>query len=395
MFPIGDLSGRVIGFGGRILGDEIPKYLNSSDTPLFSKGKTLYALDRAREAATRAKALILVEGYFDAVALHQAGLRHVAATLGTALTPEHVQMIRRFVNQVVLLFDPDNAGVNASLRALDLFTNSGLDVRVVSLPKGHDPDTFVRQEGVEAFAALQAAAPTLLNFAVDHCVQAAEGGTIQAKVKGVDAILRTLQKGENRLEQEECLRAVAERLGVNQSLLVERYGDLAKEARALASKDPRRTPAPAAVQTMGSVEERDLTYFLVQGRLTPEVVAELQPEWFATPACRRLVELAKAGLAQQGQVELRRLLDEALTDPLCASVVTELSLAERHFDDPIEHLHGCVQTLKRKQRESMLRDLVVQLRAAERDGRAADAERINAQVNELRLSKAGAAVAPQ
>jgi hypothetical protein len=143
------------------------------------------------------------------------------------------------------------------------------------------------------------------------------------------------------------------------------------------------------------VEERDLVYFLIQGRLTAEVVRELQPEWFAVPACRRLVELAKDGMERHGQVELRALLDEAMADPVCAPVATELSLAERHFDDPAEHLLGCVQTLRRKQRESMLRELVVQLRAAERDGRDADAERLNAQVNELRLSKAGAAGAPQ
>ncbi len=395
MFPICDLSGHVIGFGGRVMDDTPPKYLNSSETPLFSKGKTLFALDRAREAATRAKSLILVEGYFDAVALHQAGIRQVAATLGTALTPDHVQMIRRFVGQVILLFDPDNAGVNAALRALDLFANSGLDVRVISLPKGHDPDTFVRQEGVEAFAALQASAPSLLTFAVDHCVRAAEGGGMQAKVRGVDAILRTLQKAANRVEQEECLRAVAERLGVNQVLLVERYRELAAEGRPGPVQKPARQPALSSVQTVGSVEERDLAYFLVQGRITADVMRELQPEWFASEACRRLVEMAKGGVARRGHFELRVWLDEAVADPICAPVVTELSLTERHFDDPLEHLQGCVQTLKRKHRESMLRDLVVQLRAAERDGRQDEAERLNTLVNELRLSKAGAAVAPQ
>lgn len=395
MFPICDLSGHVIGFGGRSMGDIPPKYLNSSETSVFSKSKTLFALDRAREAATRAKSLILVEGYFDVVALHQAGIRHAAATLGTALTPDHVQIIRRFVSQVMLLFDPDNAGVNAALRALDLFANSGLEVRVMSLPKGHDPDTFVRQEGVEAFAAVQSAAPSLLTFAVDHCMQAAEGGTMQAKVRGVDAILRTLQKAANRVEREECFRVVAERLGVSQSLLIERYRELATEGRSGYVKDAVRQPVASPVQALGSVEERDLAYFLVQGRVVPAVMRELQPEWFGSAACRRLVELAKGILEQQGQVDLRTLLNEAMSDPMCAPVVTELSLTEQHFDDPAEHLQGCVQTLKRKRRDAMMRDLVVQLRAAERDGRHDEAERLNALVNELRVSKAGAVVAPQ
>ena len=390
MFPIHDLSGRVIGFGGRVMDDGAPKYLNSSDTPLFSKGRTLFALDRAREAATRAKSLILVEGYFDAVALHQAGIRHVAATLGTALTPEHVQMIRRFVGQVVLLFDPDPAGVNAALRALDLFANSGIEVRVVSLPKGHDPDTYVRQEGTEAFAALQAAALSLMAFSVDHCVQLAEGGSLQARVQSVDAVLKTIRKATNRVEQEAYLRDIAERLGVSQGLLVERYRELAPASRSNARSGAARQQSDEASRPLGTPEERDLVYLMIQGRLTTETLKDLQPDWWITPALRRLVELAKQGQEREGHLELRAWLDEALADGLCASIASEFSLAERHFDDVEEHIRGCLDTLKRKQRESVFRDLVVRLRAAERDGREAEAERLNAQVNEWCLNKAGA-----
>ena len=141
MFTITDLRKRVVGFGGRVLGEGTPKYLNSPDTALFRKGQTLFALDVAREAVTRTKTVIVVEGYFDAIALHQAGLIHTVATLGTALTLEHIQVLRRFASNVILLFDPDAAGVRAALRSLDLFVNSGLGVKVVSLPVGEDPDT--------------------------------------------------------------------------------------------------------------------------------------------------------------------------------------------------------------------------------------------------------------
>ena len=115
MFTITDLHKRVVGFGGRVLGEGMPKYLNSPDTPLFKKGRTLFAFDHAREAIARTKTVIVVEGYFDAIALHQAGITHTVATLGTALTPEHIQVLRRFATNVVLLFDPDAAGVRAAL----------------------------------------------------------------------------------------------------------------------------------------------------------------------------------------------------------------------------------------------------------------------------------------
>src|SRR6476659_3230615 len=186
MFTITDLRKRVVGFGGRVLGDGTPKYLNSPDTPLFKKGQTLFALDVAREAIARTKTVIVVEGYFDAIALHQAGLTHTVATLGTALTLEHIQVLRRFASKVILLFRSEEAGVRAALRTLDLFVNSGLSVKVVSLPLGEDPDTYVRQHGAEGFAALHHAAPSLLDFAVEHSLKTAEGSTIEGRIRSVD-----------------------------------------------------------------------------------------------------------------------------------------------------------------------------------------------------------------
>ncbi|HZH48417.1 MAG TPA: DNA primase, partial [Nitrospira sp.] len=160
IFTITDLRKRIVGFGGRVLGEGTPKYLNSPDTALFKKGQTLFALDVAREAVARTKTVIVVEGYFDAIALHQAGLTHTVATLGTALTSEHIQVLRRFASKVVLLFDPDAAGVRAALRGLDLFVNSGLGVKVVTLPVGEDPDTYVRKEGPDAFDRLEERSPS-------------------------------------------------------------------------------------------------------------------------------------------------------------------------------------------------------------------------------------------
>src|SRR6185295_16202354 len=167
MFPIYDLQKRVIGFGGRILDDGEPKYLNSPETPLFNKSRTLYGLDVARDGITQSDQAVIVEGYFDAIALHQAGLSNVAATLGTALTSEHIELIRRFTHNVILIFDPDAAGVRAALRTMDLFLDSGMSVHVVSLPAGDDPDTFVRREGLDALMAAIGKAPSLLEFTVE------------------------------------------------------------------------------------------------------------------------------------------------------------------------------------------------------------------------------------
>lgn len=392
MFPIHDLRRRVIAFGGRVMGDGVPKYLNSPDTPVFQKGRCLYGLDRAREAASRTEMLVIVEGYFDAISLHQAGISNVIATLGTALTPDHVQAIRRFVRRVVLLFDPDPAGVRAALRTLELFMGSGIAVRVVSLPGGEDPDAFVRTHGAESFLTLQERAPSLLDFAVEHCLQGAASGTVEDRIRSVDEILCILQKAEHRIEKEECMRRVAERLGINQRRLIERYPELM-------DKEPRQKTATAAslppsTRFKGSAEERDLVHLLLHNRLGAAHVKALRAESFSVPACRRIVEIGLRHLDHDGRVLIRETLDEALADPECATVATELSVLERHYDNVEEHVLGCLDTLERKRCELALGELVARLREAERGGHAEEIRRLNAQVNELRLKKAGLPAAP-
>lgn len=404
MFPICDLRKKVIAFGGRILGEGMPKYLNSPETPLFSKGRALYLLERARETAGKTTdTLIIVEGYFDAIALHQAGITNVVATLGTALTPDHIRTIRRYVTKVVLLFDPDPAGVRAALRTLDLFVDSGIGVRVVSLPAGDDPDTFIRAQGPEAFLQAQERAPSLLDFAVEHSLAQAASGLIEDRIRSVDEVLRILQKTGHRIEKEECLRRVAERLGISQQRLIERYPELvAKEERLggrRASRGGGRQDAAAARPTSdsrfkGSAEERDLVHLLLLGQLTAAQVRVLDAEAFSVPACRRIVEIALRHLDRDGRVLIRPMLDEAVADPDCGSVTTELSMTERHDEDVPEQIRGCLETLERKRREQALAELIVQLRAAEQTGRTDDARRLNAQVNDLRMKKAGVPPAP-
>jgi DNA primase len=387
MFTITDLRKRIVGFGGRVLGDGTPKYLNSPDTPLFKKGQTLFALDVAREAIARTKTVIVVEGYFDAIALHQAGLTHTVATLGTALTPEHVHVLRRFASKVVLLFDPDPAGVRAALRGLDLFVNSGLGVKVVTLPSGEDPDTYVRKEGIEAFARLEQQAPSLLDFALEESLKTAESSTIEGRIQSVDEVLRILQKSEHPIEREERIRVVAERFGINQQRLIDRYPALREKVRP-GSPISSKGPQPAPVQK-SAPEERDLVYLLLHGQLTPADVRRLQPAAFSSPACHRIVEKALATLDQDGRVGLRRLLDTIVDDPDCGSLATELSMQEVHFDDPRAHIQGCLNTIDRKRAEAVMRDLIAALKAAEREGRVEDARALNARVNELRMQKAG------
>lgn len=391
MFTITDLRKRVVGFGGRVLGDRTPKYLNSPDTLLFKKGQTLFAFDQAREAIVRARTVIVVEGYFDAIALHQAGLAHTVATLGTSLTAEHIQTLRRFADQVVLLFDPDAAGVRAALRGLDLFVNSGLSVKVVTLPVGEDPDTFVRKEGAEAFARLKAAAPSLLDYALNHTVKQADDGSLESRIRGVDEVLRILQKSEHPIERQERIKVVAERLGISEARLIERYPTLLDRPKRDADV-PRAQPAqgvPLNALFKGFPEERDLLLLLLRGKLLPADVRRLRPESFALEPCRKLVEIALTHVDRDGRISLRSVLDESVDDPDCGALATELSMREDHFDDVQTHITDCLDRLDRKRSEQVLRELIVRLKTAEREGRMDEARLLNMQINDVRMRKAG------
>ncbi len=391
MFTITDLRKRVVGFGGRVLGDGMPKYLNSPDTPLFKKGQTLFAFEQAREAIVRTKTVIIVEGYFDAIALHQAGLTHTVATLGTALTAEHVQALRRFAERVVLLFDPDAAGVRAALRGLDLFVNSGLSVKVVTLPAEEDPDTFIRKAGVDGFAQLEVGAPSLLDYALNHTINQADPGSLESRIRSVDEVLRILQKSEHPIERQERMRIVAERLKISEARLIERYPALSAQTKS-GAVPPRVHPAQGISLTTlfkGLTEERDLLLLLLQGKLSAADVRRLKPESFTLASGRKLVDIARTHLDPDGRIILRAVLDEAAEDPECSDLATELSMREDYFDDVPAHTQACLDNLDRKRTERALRDLIERLKTAEREGRVDEAGSLNVQINEVRMRKAG------
>ncbi len=390
MFTITDVRKRVVGFGGRVFGDGTPKYLNSSDTVLFKKGQTLFALDHAREAMARTKTVIVVEGYFDAIALHQAGLTHTVATLGTALTSDHVQVLRRFASKVVLLFDPDAAGVRAALRGLDLFVNSGLGVKVVTLPAGEDPDTYVRKEGLDAFLRLEEQAPSLLDFALEQSLKTTESSTIEGRIRSVDEILLILQKSEHPIEREERLKVVAERLGINQSRLIERYPVLTRQQQPGSGQLRQAiTATPMEALFKGAPEERDLVILLLRGKLSATDIRRLKPEQFSIAGCRKLVEVALAHVDRDGRVQVQPVLDQLVDDPDCGALVTDVSLRDDHFDDESEHAKACLDRLDRKRSEQAMRALITKLKMAEREGRADEVDLLNRQINEIRMRKAG------
>ncbi len=213
IFPIFDRQDRPVAFGGRIVGEGDPKYLNSPESPLYTKGRLLYGLPQAREALRHQDLAIVVEGYLDLLALRVHGVAPVVASLGTALTKEQVRLLKSLVSRVVLVFDGDPAGAKAMRRAFPLFGQEGLPVRVIALPAGQDPDTYVHSQGPEIFASPWERALPWLAFLLDGLVEA-HGLTIEGRVRIAEELRPYFQTLQDPVEQGLWLKFAAERLGV-------------------------------------------------------------------------------------------------------------------------------------------------------------------------------------
>ena len=389
MFPIADPRGQVLGFGGRVMQDEAsPKYLNSPETDLFFKGRSLYGMDKARQSAASSGLFFLVEGYFDVIALHQYGIANAVAPLGTALTPDHVQILRRLAPSVMLVFDGDAAGVGAALRTLDLFVNSGIDVRVLLLPAGEDPDTFIRKNGVSAFRELEGQASTLLDFAIMSVLNKAKKDSIQDRVKRADDILAILQKTKNPIEKDEYLKVVSERLGIRQDLLRKRLPTLRRQVDLSPSSQLQEKPVANLSIPQGKPEERDLIVLLLQGRLIPDQIRQLDEAEFTVPLYRHILAKAVEHVDQEGQVNLEALCAEFSQDAAYESVISRLSVWDLYFEDVSTHVVGCLRVLENKHIERLMEELIGQLKVAERDGRQETVDALNVEINMLQGKKA-------
>ncbi len=253
MFPIRDVRGRTIGFGGRVLDKGEPKYLNSPETELFHKGRELYGLYEARQATRNLARLLVVEGYMDVVRLHQAGITHAVATLGTATTPEHLQRIFRLVGEVVFCFDGDRAGRAAAWRALENAVSEvkqGRQLRFLFLPDGHDPDTLVGEEGAQAFETRIGAAVPLADYLIGELASRCDVASVDGRARLVELARPLIQRIPSDVYRELLTAQLASVVGMPAARLTQLLGAAPGTDAAPASDRSRRTtPQRPSVST--------------------------------------------------------------------------------------------------------------------------------------------------
>ncbi|HKV47070.1 MAG TPA: toprim domain-containing protein, partial [Candidatus Acidoferrales bacterium] len=230
MFPIANDGGKVIAFGGRAMGDDMPKYLNSPETPVYSKSNVLYHLDRAKESLRQADFAILVEGYMDAIAVARAGFSNVVASCGTALADAQIKLLARFTRRIVVNYDPDAAGQAATERSLTLLLEKEFDVRVLALPGGADPDKFLQQQGAAAYRKLLSQSPPYLDYLIARA-RRMDQTTAEGKLAAINFLMPFVQRIPNRLLRSEWASRIASELRIEAPVLREALRRAAAERR--------------------------------------------------------------------------------------------------------------------------------------------------------------------
>lgn len=347
MFPIIDTYGNVLGFGGRAMGDAMPKYLNTSDTPAFNKRYTVFAANLLRKARGLTR-VILVEGYMDVVALSQFGVEGAAATLGTALTPEQARLLHRFAPEVYIAYDGDRAGQKAILRGLEVLEGENVPVRVLDFPGGLDPDEFIRQEGLEAFQALKPISAVTYRMRREkerHDVSTEEGRIEYAKACA--AILRGVKEP---VELENHLRHLSVETGFSKEVLMQQIGAAPPPKVVTAAKrEGFRQKAREVSQVDWTA--RTLLAVLATGRLPKDSVS---PEEFEDPLLRSLCEGLLAGESAAS------LMERQTDDQGRAAVGDILSLNTDLDDDGLMRMaQDCLKKMRKQRLEKAL-DLIQQ-----------------------------------
>jgi DNA primase len=357
IFPIFDLQDRVIGFGGRVLGEGTPKYLNSPETPVFHKSHALYALNWAKDAIKERGEAVIVEGYTDVIGLMAAGVKNVVATLGTALGPDHLKLLSRYTNRVVFVFDADEAGRKAAARGLEMmrdfylgpeyrkfaeFSESRhLDLYVSALPQGMDPADFAAAQGGQAFKDLISNAVPLVDFCLEAVFAAGDMRSVGGKQKTASQAMEIIAVLPSSVAREEYLKKIADRIGASYDALFDEFKKYSGR------KSPGERQAKAPVKTARDPArsvEREILRLVLQVSSALDVLDRVGPEHFSHADLRELFTVLAADKKKHGAIEPARLAGSLSGSD--AQLLTSLTSEEINAADLNQYKKDLLKRLK-------------------------------------------------
>ncbi len=385
MFPIHNESGKVIAFGGRAMRDEDqPKYLNSPETPIYKKTSVLYNLNRARDGMRKLNRAVLVEGYMDVIGAYSAGVKEVAASCGTALTSSQGRTLHRLADTVVVNFDPDAAGANATEKAIQLLLDEGLHVRVLALEGGLDPDEYVKRNGAEVYRAKVESAGGYFHWLADRA-RVRFPKTAEGRADAFKFLLPVVRNIQDKIERAGVAGEIAAYLGVDQGLVLDQFKRAAMERRPPNSHAPHSgAPKPSQAGSAVPAMERILLGALLgSDRARAEVLPQLAPAVTEEFSTREIFDALRQVNGLTGPAAFAAL--EARLDPASQALLHELAAADDMNDEVSswEQAHACLRRLHSGMKKRQVDDLRARVKAAEREGRMEEALRWIAELHQL------------
>jgi DNA primase len=362
IFPIENIFGEIVAFGGRILEKGEPKYLNSPESPVYIKGKNLYGLNKAKEEIRKKGFALIVEGYFDLISLWNMGIGNVVATLGTALTREHLELLRRYTLEVVALFDPDEAGRKALDRSLELFLSMRMRARALILPEGCDPDDYVKKYGKDKLDELIVQAPSISDYYIDSVLVG--GKTFEDKRDMIKTAMEFISKIDDEIEKNLFIRRISEKSGINQELL----------KKELHKKDVQIRPKSGSPKHTNDTHIDPVEVHLIRLLLeSPQKTAYLENEkvfdFFLHPELKNLGEKIVEAFKLLGFVDINVILS-ADADRSLREKIYKLSIDEPPIDDKTmeKDFTDTVKKIKGKWYKEQKRQVQLKLKQADESG---------------------------
>ncbi len=390
MIPITDARGRVVGFGGRVLDEGQPKYLNSAESLVFNKRQLLFGFSVAQKTIRQMGQAIVMEGYMDVIAAHQAGVENAVASLGTAFSPEQAKLLLREAGEILIAYDSDAAGQSATQRALEILRGMDAKVKVLSVPEGKDPDGFLRRQGGEAFRKLMEEAPSSLEYQVTKAFEAGDATTLEGKVAIVNRAVQVLAASDNAVEINDYVIRLAQRLQIDESAVRSELRKVMGKHRSLRSNTQitGRNWNKQAHLAMEQAERYLLRLMWEDHSLIPYVSAQVSAEDFLDERRREIAAMVLAGgpeMESDWQVVLTAGREESLQQEL--SYIMHLDIAP---EDVVRLVDDCVKTIRNNSLQARFERHKQQAEELERIGdrtylqELAEMQRIQDEINKLR-----------
>jgi DNA primase len=377
IFPIFDIRSRVIGFGARVMDNSLPKYINSPETPIYTKGKNLFGLNLSKDSIRDSDSAIIVEGYLDFIIPYQEGLKNIVASQGTALTLEQIKLLKRYTSNVVMIYDGDTAGEIATLRSLDILIDEGVNVRVVPLPKGMDPDMLVRQEGAASLKAKIENAANLFDYKLNllksrHNLKDAHG-----KSKIASEMLITINKFDDAILRGEYIRRLSEEIKIPEHYILEELNKLKSSVK---TYEQQPVPLLKKQAEINPAEKLLIKFMLEEKDLIEKIMQELAPSDFADTRTAKIVSIMHDLVVQGKNIEPSVLMNYFSEDDASALVCETMFMPALDGQEREKAVNDCIRRIKVQRLKSRREHLHIQIKSAQSSG---DQQKLNSLIQEF------------